>query len=690
MRDLQDTFNRSRMSPVPLGSKGKQPDIQPRQSNIRPGQSNIPQQQLVSRNRAGPSRLEEYRIDDDSERSGFSPISHRQGRPEHSGGESSRRGQQTQPTSGQEQAGGGPDPPTTPQPGGRKNKPKDTGAPLDQQFANFFYVPSRANLWKLRDEGKPTRLDFDPAAGGWVAQEGDQVDEPETPEEAASTSQRADDLGIRAPNDKPDVIQNISIKTRWMCFLFHSNWFSGWIVKNSDTDMDTRSFRFQNLRIYSGNVMKACKHDFLIRKLLPWCQTFGRDHPTIRSLDFDSDEGKAEMKRIVTPFIKATTFRDVYSYIAKYIDYEATFGVEDDPDRGANLAWYFLRISFLELARCCFKVLQSEYGMNMNNKPNAINKKDLNLRSDLRETFESLAFHPHFKDVDRDLFVEVPEELVTERRPRGPNMDILENSMIDDEPPPPKPNRPQAHPHTSHWRRLPSGGRQSVTTPVRDRTWPYNRPQGGSGGGSGGRQQQQISGGGQQQQTSGGGDGPTQHGSGGGSRRGQQGSDGRSGGGGNGSGSGSGGGPSGSRAGGHGSGSGGNNSGRGGYVPGGGGGWGPGQSSSGRGRQGGQSGSGDGQQRSGRGTSGGSGAGQHDSGGRSGGDHGGGSGRGQSGSGSGTNFSQGGAPTWGQSDPRQRDQRNWLRLGTGSETMDSQTMSFVTDTPSRAPRGNRH
>ncbi|KAM7201546.1 hypothetical protein V8F20_004774 [Naviculisporaceae sp. PSN 640] len=368
----------------------------------------------------------------------------------------------------------------------QRRHPKDTGGPLEELFPNHFKEPSRHNLWLLRDSGDaPIRLGFNPETDEFDPNTPETPGTPEPSGRRRNSGQMTTDIGgINVPVDQTDVTYFISKESRWTCFLYQSNWFSGWIVTQAAPGIDTRSARFKTLRVYSKEVHKNCKHDFLNR-LLKWFQTFVIDKPELLNFDLDTPEDQQEFKAMVLPFITEHMFDDVFAFVAKYVDYKATFGDKQD------LPFFWLKNIIFDMGRLACKIIQSEAELNRNRRsagggPQSTIRKDMNKRTEYNQLFDALPFHESFKDMDRDVFVEVPEEFIVSRRARGPNLDVLrENTMNREEPPPKKRNQ---HPNAGSWRGMPTSSptAQATTSANRNTRGETTLPVRGGGRGGGG------------------------------------------------------------------------------------------------------------------------------------------------------------------------------------------------------------
>lgn len=384
----------------------------------------------------------------------------------------------------------------------RKSRRRDDPTrPLSHVFPEFFLEPSRANLWALYEKGAPSRLDYDPLAEDYEAMQDKvaHIATRATPPQRPGSSR--DDLGDKAPSDDPDIIDRIAIETKWMLFVYHTNWFSGWIVTANVPGINPRSRRFRDLRQYSQAVFKTAKHQFLWKKIYSYAYQLSTDNPALCDLNLEDEGDQDTFQQHVLPLINEATFNDIYGYIAKYVNYQATFGDEN------GLAYYYLQTTFMEVLIRAFQVIQFEIKLNADGDPSGKKMNDLNARQIVRDTFEALAFHENFSEVDRNIFVEKLHGLVTLQRHKGPKpWVLLQNSLLHRKSPPPR-TRVK---HPSRWRRavIPEGSGMSPLSPragsperthtTSSRFNPYARPetgqreagtQGGSGGqaGSGGQ-----------------------------------------------------------------------------------------------------------------------------------------------------------------------------------------------------------
>lgn len=181
---------------------------------------------------------------------------------------------------------------------------KDKGAcPLHVTLPHYFLAPNKSNLFKLRDEGLPDRLDFDPIQRVYMTIRGKgDVLTPEQPANPAAVpiSEQADGgEAVEPPESTDQVALFIMNRNVRICqFLYGVNWFSCWIVKNAAPHLDDRSSEFTESRQYVANVFRTVKNTFLWAKLLPHVEDCVQDWASmpdtfqLQEMDMDNENNK--------------------------------------------------------------------------------------------------------------------------------------------------------------------------------------------------------------------------------------------------------------------------------------------------------------------------------------------------------------------------------------------------------------
>lgn len=149
--------------------------------------------------------------------------------------------------------------------------------------------------------------------------------------------------------------------------------------------------------------------------------------------------------RVIEELRNPEVWTNVYSYIAKYVHFHQTFWPDDiDPEYPiGHLPFYALVVYHSAFVLQTIRVIRSEAALNAgtNVAPDDKKwKKDLNLRGDLGDLYQSICLAPSIKDFDRDDLVErAPEQsLKAQVSVKSANLKVMRDNMVTMPSPPPK------------------------------------------------------------------------------------------------------------------------------------------------------------------------------------------------------------------------------------------------------------
>ena len=114
---------------------------------------------------------------------------------------------------------------------------------------------------------------------------------------------------------------------RWLLFLFYYNWFFNTIIKRVYRGINVRIIRFKNLRTYTIDTHRSFKSHYLIICIKSFFNNLIADNPQILEYDLDTPnpQYKKAFKDLITNYINKRNFDQIYSYIARYINYKEIF-----------------------------------------------------------------------------------------------------------------------------------------------------------------------------------------------------------------------------------------------------------------------------------------------------------------------------------------------------------------------------
>ncbi|KAJ4198672.1 hypothetical protein NW759_016271 [Fusarium solani] len=184
---------------------------------------------------------------------------------------------------------------------------------LEEKYPTYFVKPLRAALHEIQQSGV-ARLRIPGLPMHELTDTPEHVNEGNEAQDTRVADGARDDFGVKQPTEEQDII--------WR-----------------DPERNTLDAIYVPLELYSLNVSKAAKSQFLRHSFFEWAWAFWIETPEIKERLGEMGLGTWEMNRVielVKPKLTRATFMKAFGSIAKFISYQETFGDKD------CLAWFYL------------------------------------------------------------------------------------------------------------------------------------------------------------------------------------------------------------------------------------------------------------------------------------------------------------------------------------------------------------
>jgi hypothetical protein len=222
-------------------------------------------------------------------------------------------------------------------------------------------------------------------------------------------------------------------------FLFHSDLFTYQIVKMAIPGIKTDTTRFRDFRDYGKKLFRTLKHEFLYVNLYQRVRMLMKENLTAMSYRSDNAVERKKLADFIVSRWDITIFKEVFGYIFKYIDYDATF------DDRTSLPWFYLKNIYCQMAIAIRDLIHREeqlpanIGKQWHSTGKNIWTTDLNFRRNyVDKLFFALGGKREFDGVTETIFTWIyPEQQRTSKKRRQLDMSIDEALPFDEEPPPP-------------------------------------------------------------------------------------------------------------------------------------------------------------------------------------------------------------------------------------------------------------